>query len=167
VRTPDRAASAPKRSIGHRRCLACVGRLAGRRGGGDAAGWSAGAQAIAGGQIARAYLGQKLLSLEKGFFGSVAGGAADALLGEVLTPETVAARLSQRRLKADAPDAGTPWGMPPLSKAFGAGPLRAVMNSRFDGPLSFVVGLDSPEGCYRVHLNLSGTTLATVRPRRP
>jgi hypothetical protein len=30
------------------------------------------------------------------------------------------------------------------------------MNSRFDGPLSFVVNLDSAEGRYGVHLHLSG-----------
>ncbi len=32
------------------------------------------------------------------------------------------------------------------------------MNSYFDGPLSFVVGLDSAEGRYGVHLHLSGIT---------
>ena len=116
-----------------------------------------------GGQIARAYLEQnpqfqKLLSVEKGFVGSVGGGAADALLREVVTPEAIAALLSQGRLKAGAADAGTPWRMPPLSEAFRTGPLQALMNSRFDGPLSFVVGLDSPEGRYRVHLHLSGAT---------
>ena len=32
------------------------------------------------------------------------------------------------------------------------------MSSHFDGPRSFVVGLDSPDGRYRVHLTLSGLT---------
>jgi len=32
------------------------------------------------------------------------------------------------------------------------------MNSHFDGLRSFVVGLDSPDGRYRIHLNLSGLT---------
>ena len=32
------------------------------------------------------------------------------------------------------------------------------MNSHFDGPLSFVVDLDSAEGTYGVHLHLSGMT---------
>ena len=32
------------------------------------------------------------------------------------------------------------------------------MNSHFDGPLSFVVDLDSAEGNYGVHLHLSGMT---------
>jgi hypothetical protein len=36
--------------------------------------------------------------------------------------------------------------------------LEALRNSYFDGPLSFVVGLDSSEGRYNVHLHLSGTT---------
>jgi hypothetical protein len=126
-----------------------------------------------GGQIARAYLEQnpqfpKLLSVEKGFVGSVGGGAADALLREILTPETVAALLGQGRLpKSGAPDAGTPWRMPPLSEAFGTGPWQALMNSRFDGPLSFVVGLDSPYGRYRVHLPSLRNDLAPVGPRRP
>ena len=48
--------------------------------------------------------------------------------------------------------------MPALGEAFRAHPLQAVMNSHFDGPLSFVVGLDSPDGRYRVHMNLSGVT---------
>ena len=117
-------------------------------------------------QIAHAYLEQnpqfqKLLSLEKGFVGSVGGGAADALLREVLTPETIAALLNKGRVglpKARGPDAETLWRMPPLGEAFGAGPLQALMNSYFDGPLSFVVDLDSAEGRYGVHLHLSGST---------
>jgi hypothetical protein len=48
--------------------------------------------------------------------------------------------------------------MPPLGDTFRARPLQAVMNSHFDGPLSFVVGLDSPDGRYGVHMHLSGTT---------
>jgi hypothetical protein len=32
------------------------------------------------------------------------------------------------------------------------------MNSHLDGPRSFVVGLDSPDGRYRVHMTLSGLT---------
>ncbi len=48
--------------------------------------------------------------------------------------------------------------MPPLSEAFRTGPLLALMNSHFDGPLSFVVGMDSAEGRYRVHMHLSGIT---------
>ena len=117
-------------------------------------------------QIARAYLEQnpqfqKLLSIEQGFVGSVGGGAAEALLREFLTPETIAALLNKGRVglpKAGGPDAETLWRMPPLGEAFGAGPLQALINSYFDGPLSFVVDLDSAEGRYGVHLHLSGTT---------
>jgi len=119
-----------------------------------------------GSQIARAYLEQnpqfkKLLSLEQGFVGSVGGGAADALLRELLTPENIAALLNKGRVglpKAGAQDAETLWRMPPLGDAFRTGPLRAVMNSYFDGPLSFVVDLNSAEGTYGVHLHLSGMT---------
>jgi hypothetical protein len=33
-----------------------------------------------------------------------------------------------------------------------------VTHSYFDGPQSFVVGLNSPDGRYGVHMNLAGTT---------
>ncbi len=116
-------------------------------------------------QIARAYLEQnpkfqKMGPLEQGFVGGVGGGVADALLREVLTPETIAALLNKgRAAAAGAGDAaGTLWRMPPLSEAFRAGPLQALANSSFDGPLSFVVALDGGDGRYGVHLHLSGTT---------
>ncbi len=48
--------------------------------------------------------------------------------------------------------------MPSLGEAFRTRPLQALMNSHFDGPLSFVVNLDSAEGRYGVHLHLSGAT---------
>ncbi len=48
--------------------------------------------------------------------------------------------------------------MPSLGAALRARPLQVLMNSHFDGPRSFVVGLDSPDGLYRVHLSLSGLT---------
>ena len=48
--------------------------------------------------------------------------------------------------------------MPPLGEAFRTSTLQALMNSHFDGPLSFVVGMDSVEGRYGVHMHLSGIT---------
>jgi hypothetical protein len=48
--------------------------------------------------------------------------------------------------------------MPALGNAFRAAPLKAVLNSYFVSPGGFVVGLDSPDGRYGVHMNLSGTT---------
>ncbi len=81
------------------------------------------------------------------------------MLTGILTPENIAALLAKGRV--DLPPAGDSrfdWRMPPLSEAFRAGPLQALMHSRFDGPLSFVVGVDSPQGRYGVHLHLSGTT---------
>jgi Protein of unknown function (DUF2939) len=116
------------------------------------------------GQIARAYLEQnpqfqKMLLLEQQFVGSVGGTAADALLRGILTPENIAALLNNGRVGlAGDRSAGTLWRMPPLGEAFRAGPLQALTNSHFDGPLSFVVGMDSPEGRYGVHMRLSGTT---------
>ena len=116
-----------------------------------------------GSQIARAYLEQnpqfqKLLSLEKGFVGSVGAGAADALLRAILTPENVAALLNKGGVGLPNADAETLWRMPPLGDAFRTGPLQALMNSYFDGPLSFVVDLESAAGRYGVHLHLSGMT---------
>jgi hypothetical protein len=119
-----------------------------------------------GSQIAHAYLEQnpqfkKLLSLEQGFVGSVGGGAPHALLREVLTPENIAALLNKGRVglsKAGAPGAEMLWRMPPLGDAFRSGPLQVLMHSYFDGPLGFVVDLDSAEGRYGVHLHLSGST---------
>jgi Protein of unknown function (DUF2939) len=115
-------------------------------------------------QIAEAFLVQnpqfrKMLQVEQGFLGSVGAGAANALLREALTPENIAALLSKGQVAF--PKAGvqeTLWRMPPLSEAFRPGPLQVLMNSRFDGPLSFVVNLDSAEGRYRVHLHLFGAT---------
>ena len=116
-----------------------------------------------GSQVARAYLEQnpqfrRMLPLEQQFVGSVGGGAANALLREVLTAENIAALLGRGRvglLKGSRLDSA--WRMPPLGDALG-NPLRALMNSRFDGPTSFVVNLDSADGRYGVHLHLSGTT---------
>jgi hypothetical protein len=116
------------------------------------------------GQISRAFLDenpqlQKPPPLPSGVF--LNGSAAEMLLRALLTPETIAALLNQGRmsvLSAGGKDAGTVWAMPSLGEAFRARPLQVLMNSHFDGPRSFVVGLDSPDGLYRVHLNLSGLT---------
>ena len=116
-------------------------------------------------QIARAYLDdnpqlQKLMS-QRGLGGGVLinAAAAQMLLRAFLPPENIAALLKQGDVGSPyAGGAGTPWRMPPLGETFRARPLQAVMNSHFDGPLSFVVGLDSPDGRYGVHMHLSGTT---------
>ncbi len=119
-----------------------------------------------GAQIAHAYLDQnpqfkKLLSVEQGFVGSAAAGEAEALLRETLTPEAIAALLDQGRIGlagAGAQDGLSLWRMPRLSEAFRDSLLETMRNSTFDGALSFVVGLENPEGRYAVHLRLSGTT---------
>ena len=115
-------------------------------------------------QIARAYLDQnpelrKLLS-EHGLGGGVVVNAAGAelLLRAFLTPENIAALLNRGRVDAGGQDAGTLSGVPSLGEAFRARPLQVLMNSYFDGPLSFVVGLQSPDGRYRLHMHLSGVT---------
>jgi hypothetical protein len=116
------------------------------------------------GQIARAFADenpdlQKRPSPRQGVF--LNASAAEMLLRALLTPDNIAALLSQGRvgvLGAGGKDAGTIWGMPSLGEAFNARPLQVLLSSHFDGPRSFVVGLDSPDGRYRVHLSLSGLT---------
>jgi hypothetical protein len=116
------------------------------------------------GQIARAFAKQNpqlqhLPLVRQGVF--LNGAAAEMLLRALLTPENIAALLNQGRvgvLNAGGKDAGTAWGMPPLGEALHARPLHVLTNSYFDGPRSFVVGLDSPDGRYRVHLTLSDMT---------
>jgi hypothetical protein len=115
-------------------------------------------------QISRAFLDQnpqlqKLKSLGQGVL--LNASAAEMLLRALLTPDNIAALLNQGRvgvLDAGGKDAGTVWGMPSLGEAFHARPLEVLLHSYFDGPLSFVVGLDSPDGPYRLHMNLSGVT---------
>ena len=116
------------------------------------------------GQIARAFLDenpqlQKLPPPRQGVF--LNASAAEMLLRALLTPDNIAALLTQGRVGvvgAGGKDAGTVWGMPSLGEAFHARPLQVLTHSYFDGPRSFVVGLDSPDGLYRVHMNLSGLT---------
>ncbi len=116
------------------------------------------------GQIARAFLEQNPQAQNPspprpGVF--LNGAAAEMLLRALLTPENIAALLTQGRvgvLDAGGKDAGAVWGMPSLGEAFHARPLQVLLNSHFDGLRSFVVGLDSPDGLYRVHLTLSGLT---------
>jgi DUF2939 family protein len=115
-------------------------------------------------QIARTFLDenpqlQKLPSVRQGVF--LNGAAAEMLLRALLTPDTIAALLAQGRMSvvgAGGKDAGTVWGMPSLGEAFHARPLQVLARSHFDGLRSFVVGLDSPDGLYRVHMTLSGLT---------
>jgi Protein of unknown function (DUF2939) len=112
-------------------------------------------------QISRAFLDQnpQLKSLRQGVF--LNASAAEMLLRALLTPDNIAALLSQGRvgvLGAGGKDAGTVWDLPSLGEAFHSRPLQVLMNSYFDGPLSFVVGLNSSDGLYRVHMKLSGTT---------
>ena len=116
------------------------------------------------GQIARAFLEQnpQLKALpppRQGVF--LNASAAEMLLRALLTPDNIAALLAQGRVGVVGPagkDAGTVWGMPSLGEAFNARPLQVITHSYFNGPLSFVVGLDSSDGFYRIHMNLSGLT---------
>jgi len=115
------------------------------------------------GQISRTWFEQnpqlqKLLSRQHGFEGGVINAAAaEMLLRAFLTPENLAALLNQGH-SGDA-GAATLLRMPALGEAFGAGGLaETVTHSYFDGPVNFVVGLNSPDGRYGVHMHLSGTT---------
>ena len=116
------------------------------------------------GQIARAFLDQNPQLQNpppprQGVF--LNASAAEMLLRALLTPDNIAALLSQGRVGvvgAGGKDAGTVWGMPSLGEAFNARPLQVALSSHFDGPRSFVVGLDSPDGRYRIYMDLSGLT---------
>jgi hypothetical protein len=112
-------------------------------------------------QIARAFLDQnpQLRSPRQGVF--LNGSAAEMLLRALLTPDAIAGLLNQGRVGvvgAGGKDAGMVWGMPSLGEAFQAHPLQILTRSYFNGPRSFIVGLNSPDGLYRVHMNLSGVT---------
>ena len=116
-------------------------------------------------QISRAYLEQnpqlqKLLALKPEFADGVGmnAAAAELLLRAFLTPENIAALLNQGGAAAGGPDGGGLWRMPGLGEAMRADPLQILTRSYFDGPSSFVVALDSRDGRYRAHLNLSGAT---------
>jgi Protein of unknown function (DUF2939) len=110
-------------------------------------------------QISRAWLEQnpqlqKLLADRQG--GVINAAAAEMLLRAFLTPENLTALLNQGH-SGDS-DIGALLRMPALGEAFRGGLAETVTHSYFDGPASFVVGLDSPDGRYGVHMNLSGTT---------
>jgi hypothetical protein len=115
-------------------------------------------------QIARAFADQNpqlqhLPLVRQGVF--LNASAAEMLLRALLTPDNIAGLLNQGRMSvlgAGGKDAGTVWGMPSLGEAFSARPLQVLTHSYLDGPRSFVVGLDSPDGRYRIHMRLSGLT---------
>jgi hypothetical protein len=115
-------------------------------------------------QISRAWLEQnpalqKLLALKGGGGVVVNAAAAEMLLRAFLTPENLAALLTQGRAGAGGSDGGSLLRMPAFGDAFrGGGMIETVMHSYFVSPTSFVVGLDSPDGRYGVHMDLSGTT---------
>ena len=113
-------------------------------------------------QISRAWIEQnpqlqKLLAMKGLEGGVINAAAAEMLLRAFLTPENLAALLSQGR--AGGQDAGGLLRLPSFAEAFGSGGLvQTAMHSYFTGPRSFVIGLNSPDGRYGVHMNLSGAT---------
>jgi hypothetical protein len=115
-------------------------------------------------QISRAWLEQnpalqKLLALKGGGGVVVNAAGAEVLLRAFLTPENLAALLNQGHADAGGADTGSLLRMPAFGDAFrGGGMIETVMHSYFDGPRSFVIGLNSPDGRYGVHMNLAGTT---------
>lgn len=115
-------------------------------------------------QIARALLDrnpelQKLRPLPRGVF--LNASAAEMLLRAFLTPDNIAALLNRGPVSAQSAggqEAGKLWNMPSLGGTLEARPLQVLLHSYFTGPRSFVVGLNSPDGRYRLHMNLSGLT---------
>jgi hypothetical protein len=117
-----------------------------------------------GSQIVRAYLKQnprydKLGPLERGLAKSLGGSVADAMLQQALTPDNIAELLKKGRIgAAGGQDETVLWRMPPLADALRGGPLRAALDSYFDGPISFVIALHGADGRYGLHLRLVGTS---------
>ena len=113
-------------------------------------------------QIARTFLDenpqlQKLPSVRQGVF--LNGAAAEMLLRALLTPDTIAALLTQGRvsvLGAGGKDAG--GACPHSARPSTPARCRSWRAPISTGSASFVVGLDSPDGLYRVHMRLSGLT---------
>jgi Protein of unknown function (DUF2939) len=116
------------------------------------------------GQISRAWLKQnpelqKPLSLHEEGGLVVNASAAEMLLRAFLTPQNLAALLGQERAGAGGSDTGALLRLPALSEAFrGGGLVETVTHSYLDGPLSFVLRLNSPDGRYGFRMNLSGMT---------
>jgi Protein of unknown function (DUF2939) len=115
-------------------------------------------------QISHAWLEQnpqlqKLLALKGGGGVVINAAAAEMLLRAFLTPENLAALLKHGGAGAGGADANALLRMPSFGDAFrGGGLIETVTHSYFDGPRNFVVGLNSPDGRYGVHMNLAGTT---------
>ena len=115
-------------------------------------------------QIARAFLAQNPQLQRMPLIGQgvvLNGAAAEMLLRAIVTPDNIAAFLTRGRVRvldAKGKDAATLSGMPSLGEALHARPLEILMQSYFDGPRSFVVGLNGSDGLYRVHVNLTGLT---------
>jgi len=116
------------------------------------------------GQISHAFLDEnpQLKSLPAVRRGVVLNGsAAEMLLRAFVTPETITALLNQGRVSvpnATGSGATTVWNMPSFGEALSGRPLQVLMNSYPDGLRSFVVGLESPDGLYRIHMRLTGLT---------
>ena len=115
-------------------------------------------------QISRAWLEQnpelqKALAQHEGGGLVINAAAAEMLLRAFLTPENLAALLKQGGAGAGGSDANSLLRMPSFGDAFrGGGLIETLTHSYFDGPRSFVVGLNSPDGRYGVHMDLAGTT---------
>jgi Protein of unknown function (DUF2939) len=112
------------------------------------------------GQISRAFLDENpQLQKRQGLV--LNGSAAEMLLRAFVTPETITALLNQGRVSVpnvNGSGATTVWNMPSFGDALSSRPWEVILNSHPDGLGRFVVGLQSPDGLYRVHMTLSGLT---------
>jgi hypothetical protein len=116
------------------------------------------------GQLSRAFLDENpqlngLPAVRRGLV--LNGSAAEMLLRAFVTPETITALLNQGRVSvpnAKGSGAATVWNMPSFGEALSSRPLQVLMNSYPDGLRSFVIGLESPDGLYRIHMRLAGLT---------
>lgn len=118
-------------------------------------------------QIGLAYLqatgkADKMGALGRSFAGAAVTTVADSYVADLLTPENIAALLSQGkvgRVKVGDRDVAIDRQLPGLSNVLNGNMLSLLTGSYFDGPASFVISAeDAQNQAYGIHLRLGGTT---------
>ena len=118
-------------------------------------------------QIARAYLvvtgkGDKLGSFGRSLAGAAVTTVADPYVAELLTPDNIAALLSQghvNQVKIGDHAVNVKGDLPKLSGLLDGNLLSTITSSYFDGLADFAIPVDGghgPQDQYRIHLHLDG-----------
>lgn len=114
-------------------------------------------------QIVAAYLRQdeklsKMSGMARGFAGSVGTTVADSMLQDLLTPDSIAAMLKDGHFGSEKDHKGPSVQVPRVGSIGTTQAITTILNSYFDGPMSFVVPIAGGAEGYGVHLRLEGTT---------